>query len=89
MDGAGNLYGTTSQGGGSGNNGYGYGTVFKVDKTGTETVLHSFTGGADGASPGRGSLVRAAGNLYGTTTYGGNLSCNPPVGCGVVFKVTP
>jgi uncharacterized repeat protein (TIGR03803 family) len=45
MDTAGNLYGTTSAGGGTGNNGSGYGTVFSLDKTGKETILHSFTGG--------------------------------------------
>jgi uncharacterized repeat protein (TIGR03803 family) len=89
IDPAGNLYGTTSQGGGTGNNGYGYGTVFKLDATGKETILYSFTGGTDGRFPGYGSLVRAAGNLYGTTIYGGNLSCNPPKGCGVVFKLNP
>jgi uncharacterized repeat protein (TIGR03803 family) len=80
MDTAGNLYGTTYQGGGNGNGGDGYGTVFKVDKTGKETILHSFTGGTDGGFPGYGSLVRAAGNLYGTTILGGNLSCDPPEG---------
>jgi uncharacterized repeat protein (TIGR03803 family) len=86
-DAAGNLYGTTLYGGGDGCAGRGCGTVFMVDKTGKEIILHSFTGGTDGGSPG--DLVRAAGNLYGITKYGGNLSCNPPNGCGVVFKVTP
>jgi uncharacterized repeat protein (TIGR03803 family) len=77
-DGAGNLYGTTVNGGRSGK-----GTVFKVDTTGKETVLHSFAGtGGDGANP-YASLVRdAAGNLYGTTFLGGT-SCN----CGTIFKV--
>jgi uncharacterized repeat protein (TIGR03803 family) len=45
-DSAGNLYGTTYTGGASG-----AGVVFRVDKSGHETVLHSFTGGADGAIP--------------------------------------
>ena len=44
-DGAGNFYGTTSSGGPSG-----YGTVFKLDATGAETVLYSFTGGATNAA---------------------------------------
>jgi uncharacterized repeat protein (TIGR03803 family) len=79
----GNLYGTTWLGGTSN-----YGTVFKVDKTGKETVLHSFTGGADGGWPQLGYLVRdAAGNLYGTTWLGGDLSCRRSFGCGVVFKL--
>ena len=79
-DPAGNLYGTTY--GGFPN--YGYGTVFKVDRSGTETVLYTFTGGADGGKPLFVSLVRdAAGNLYGTTSVGGIG------GDGTVFKVDP
>src|SRR5271157_4984795 len=74
-DAQGNLYGTT-QGGGA----RGAGTVFKVDTTGKETVLYSFTGGADGAYPGAGLLRDAQGNLYGTTVYGGDLACTN--GCG-------
>ena len=71
---AGNLYGTT-QGGGlsSANCSYGApssntcGVIYKLDATGHQTVLYSFTGGADGGNP-SGNLVRdAAGNLYGTT----------------------
>jgi uncharacterized repeat protein (TIGR03803 family) len=76
-DSAGNLYGTT-YGGGASN----LGTVFKLDTTGTETVLHSFTGAPDGANP-TAALVRdAAGNLYGTTFAGGLAS-----GTGTVFKL--
>jgi uncharacterized repeat protein (TIGR03803 family) len=85
-DAAGTLYGTTSFGGA-----HGWGTVFKLDKTGTETVLHSFTGGADGGRTRGSGLVRdAAGNLYGTTFSGGSGSCQGSsygAGCGVVFKV--
>ena len=55
--------------------------MFKLDTTGTETVLHSFTGGADGGYP-VASLIRdSAGNLYGTTVYGCVLRA------GVVFKL--
>ena len=76
-DATGNLYGTTV-GGGS----HGYGTVFKVDPTGKETVLHSFTGTSDGGNP-YASLIRDAnGNLYGTTVAGGSH------GYGTVFKVS-
>ena len=64
-DTAGNFYGTTDSGGSTGK-----GTVFKVDTTGTETVLHSFTG-SDGENPEGGLLSDKAGNLYGTT-----LSCD-------------
>src|ERR1700675_846703 len=88
QDAAGNLYGTTYFGGA-----YGYGTVFKVDSTGHETVLYSFCPGGgsctDGASPSSGLIQDPAGNLYGTTYQGGN-SANPSYcdfGCGTVFKV--
>ena len=78
-DAKGNLYGTTSGGGASG-----YGTVFEVDQTGKESVLHSFSGGRkDGSGP-YGALVRdAKGNLYGTTYDGGTHRY------GVVFELTP
>jgi uncharacterized repeat protein (TIGR03803 family) len=76
-DSAGNLYGTTEFGGASN-----VGVVYKVDKTGKETVLHSFTGGADGSSPDYSGVIRdSAGNLYGTTNLGGSP------GEGVVYKV--
>jgi len=81
----GNLYGTTYLGGA-----YGKGTVFKLEPTGKETILHNFTAtGGDGASPAAGLLRDAKGNLYGTTQSGGDLSCNAPSGCGIVFKLTP
>src|SRR5271166_3879137 len=90
----GNLYGTTFNGGDlSACNGSGCGTVFKVDKSGKETVLYSFTGGTDGAYPATGLLRDETGNVYGTTVMGGDLSgfCPgfPAPGCGVVFKVDP
>jgi uncharacterized repeat protein (TIGR03803 family) len=78
-DAQGNLYGTTSQGGSS----FVFGTVFRLDQNGNETVLDTFTGGLDGKYP-QGNLVRdAAGNLYGTAELGGSL------GFGTVFKVAP
>ncbi len=81
----GNLYGTTHGGGllncvGSGP---GCGVVFKLDTTGTETVLHSFSGGADGARLNGGLVQDKAGNLYGTTSQNGAS------GVGTVFKLTP
>jgi uncharacterized repeat protein (TIGR03803 family) len=78
-DSAGNLYGTTSSGGGAAS----AGVVFKVDAAGSETVLYTFTGGADGGSPTAGVIRDAAGNLYGTTSGGG------APGLGVVFKLDP
>ena len=76
-DGQGNLYGTTNTGGV-----FGVGTVFRVDATGNETVLYSFTGtGSDGKSPYAGVVRDAQGNLYGTTESGGTSNV------GTVFKV--
>ncbi len=77
-DAAGNLYGTTFQGGASSN-----GTVFKVDSAGNETVLHSFTGGLDGGTPYGGLIRDKAGNLYGATYSGGASNL------GTVFKMDP
>jgi uncharacterized repeat protein (TIGR03803 family) len=65
----------------------GCGVIFRLDATG-ETVLHSFTGGSDGGFP---TVVigDGAGNLYGSTSAGGDLSCDPTLGygCGVLFKL--
>jgi uncharacterized repeat protein (TIGR03803 family) len=84
-DTAGNLYGTTSAGGTSGQ-----GTVFRIDTSGKESVLYSFTGGSDGGTPEAALIRDSVGNLYGTTANGGNLvNCNltDSAGCGVVFKL--
>jgi uncharacterized repeat protein (TIGR03803 family) len=85
-DAAGNLYGTTGQGG---SYGYGYGTVFKIDTNGKETVLHNFAGGADGAEPRAAPILDAAGNLYGTTSDGGTGQCYNGFqnGCGTVYEI--
>jgi uncharacterized repeat protein (TIGR03803 family) len=94
FDGAGNLYGVTDFGGNSGcQDGQGCGVVFKLtpnaDGSWKEQVLHAFTGGKDGASPIAKLVFDAEGNLYGTTYFGWNSSCNGGLGCGVVFKLTP
>jgi uncharacterized repeat protein (TIGR03803 family) len=85
-DSKGNLYGTTTGGGA-----FGWGTVYKVSAEGTETVLYSFTGKADGGGPQSALIEDAEGNLYGTTESGGitgvDTVCGNPPGCGVVFKV--
>jgi uncharacterized repeat protein (TIGR03803 family) len=87
-DSKGNLYGTTIFGGTSACNGGGCGTIFKLDPSGKETVLHSFTGGSDGAFPYAGLTFDASGNLYGTAGFGG-AKCYGSNTCGVVFKLTP
>jgi len=81
-----NFYGTTYFGGDTACPG-GCGTVFEVSNTGKETVLHRFTGGADGGNPIAGVIRDADGNLYGTTTVGGDVGACPPDGCGVVFRL--
>ena len=81
-DSSGNLYGTTYEGGL-----HSAGTVFKLDSAGHETILYNFSGVPDGANP-LGALIRdAAGNLYGTTNFGGSAACGEGGGCGVIYKV--
>jgi len=82
-DAEGNLYGTCFSGGASN-----LGLVFKLSPSGQLSVLHSFAGGADGASPTNGVVLDAAGNIYGTTPSGGTAS---QIGAqeGVVFKLAP
>ena len=77
----GTLYGTTSQGGASGN-----GTVFEVSTAGVARVLYSFKGGKDGSGP-LGSLVNVKGMLYGATSAGGGSGCSMS-GCGTIFTVS-
>jgi len=86
-DGEGNLYGVTSDGGTAegGKCHFGCGVVFKVSTTGKETVLHAFTGGADGGNPITPLLMDKARNLYGVTFGAGDSSCTG--GCGVVFRL--
>ena len=75
-DKAGNLYGTTTMGGSAN-----AGVVFKLDPSGTETVLHNFIGGTDGTTPTGGLLEDKAGNFYGTASQGGTSNA------GVVFEI--
>jgi uncharacterized repeat protein (TIGR03803 family) len=82
IDQKGTLYGTTTSGGGTGCNGAGCGTVFKITTKGKETVLYSFAGGADGGTPLAGVIMQGA-ELYGTTFGGG------AAGFGTVFKLKP
>jgi uncharacterized repeat protein (TIGR03803 family) len=92
FDDLGNLYGTTYGGGTSG-----WGTVFELTPTAggswSETILHDFNDdGTDGAALNDGLIFDTAGNLYGTTQYGGsNFTCggHGPIGCGTVFELSP
>jgi len=81
FDAAGNLYGTTVNGGA-----YGYGAIYELTPSGsgwTETILYSFTSGTDGANPYAGVIFDQEGNLYGATGVGGSG------GGGTVFELSP
>jgi len=78
LDSAGNLYGTTAYGGEKN-----FGTVFKLDTAGKETVLYAFNGGTDGENPLSNPVRDATGNLYGTTNIGGAGAS------GTIFRVDP
>ena len=83
----GTLYGTTSQGGTNGEycGSGGCGTVFSITASGSESVLHFFTNGKDGALP-RG-LVVVKGSLYGTTFRGGDSTCKNGEQCGIIYRL--
>jgi uncharacterized repeat protein (TIGR03803 family) len=66
LDSSGNLYGTTTAGGA-----HGLGTVYKVSSGGQESVLYSFAGGKDGATPKSNLVIDSSGDIWGTTTAGG------------------
>jgi hypothetical protein len=103
-DSAGNLYGTTLDGGNTNAEcgvyfgTAGCGVVFKLSPAANgswkETVLHTFTGGKDGGLPVGGVVLDSAGNLYGSAFFGGDKEPNcsyggDSVGCGVVYKLSP
>jgi uncharacterized repeat protein (TIGR03803 family) len=90
-DSAGNIYGVTGVGGDLGcGSPYtnGCGLVFKIDTHGNFSVLHTFEGIPDGWLP-YSLVIDTAGNLYGTTAWGGIAGCGPGpgYGCGTVFKI--
>jgi hypothetical protein len=95
LDQAGNLYGTTTEGGTGNCSGYGCGTIFELSPVSgggwTEQVLYSFTGtGGDGTLPAAALILDAARNLFGTTAFGGTGSCAGFFpGCGTVFELSP
>jgi len=93
LDPQGSLYGTTHFGGKPQCDGVdeGCGVVFKLERGGKETVLHDFTGGADGGAPSAGLTIDESGNLYGSTLFGGDRSCaiGSGDGCGVIFRLSP
>jgi uncharacterized repeat protein (TIGR03803 family) len=93
FDGSGNLYSTTSSGGGTACfSNIGCGTAFELSPNGsrgwTETILYSFLGGNDGRSPYSGVIFDQSGHSYGTTSAGGGTGCGNDYGCGVVFEIS-
>ena len=105
LDNSGNLYGTTSDGGGGscldGNGFYvtGCGTVFTLTSPApgqtrwTKKTLNRFTGGTDGGRPKGKLLLDKSGALFGTTFQGGTGTCTDPylhvIHCGVAYKLSP
>ncbi len=90
LDAAGNIYGESS----GGNSSCGCGLVFELspNKSGKYTgkIVHTFNGGVRGSDPSGGLVLDEAGNLYGTTSFGGQASCLPANGgCGVAFRLSP
>jgi uncharacterized repeat protein (TIGR03803 family) len=85
MDAAGNIYGTTGNGGASG-----FGTVYQLtqnpDGSWGESLIHNFSGTPDGIGPSAELIFDAAGNIYGTTVVGGSDNTS---GDGVVFELSP
>lgn len=94
-DSAGNLYGTTNNGGSSANCQLSCGTVFELSPPAvrgnewTYTILHTFQGGNDGANPQTTLVLDSAGNLWGATTAGGTGDCSTigQSGCGTIFEL--
>ncbi len=98
MDGAGNLYGTASQGGNKDLHCHvdtldGCGTAFRLTRSGsgwTFHLLYEFIGLADGAPPSSRIVFGPDGALYGTALYGGDYNCDAGwAGCGVVYRLSP
>jgi uncharacterized repeat protein (TIGR03803 family) len=103
IDGSGNLYGVTQQGGtgfiAGGGCPYGCGTVYELSPTEnggwTQSTLYNFGASSnDGVYPGTPLTLDANGNLYGTAPHGGpsqdpNCDIDPPIGCGVVYELSP
>jgi len=89
FDGAGNLYGSTREGGDVGE-GLGNGVLFEVSPNAsswTERVLYAFTGGTDGGEPDN-IISDSAGNLYGATAVGGSSTACRGYSCGAVFELS-
>jgi hypothetical protein len=92
LDSAGNIFGTTYNGGlRICNQGFPCGVVYELQHTESgwvETVIHSFDY-ADGADPVGGLVMDSAGNLYGVTPFGGQRRLDPYEPTGTIFELSP
>lgn len=84
LDKHGNLVGTAITGGA-----HGFGVVYRITNGGKFKVLYSFASGNDGQYPQARVIEDNAGNLYGTTDFGGGIGCSDASGCGTIFKLAP
>jgi uncharacterized repeat protein (TIGR03803 family) len=89
LDSNGNLFGNISYGGdpSCGFNGNGCGVVYEVQANGKFRVLYTFTSLADGIEPISSPVIDSQGNLFGTAGLGGDLTCDHPDGCGLVYEL--
>ena len=83
LDKEGNVYGTTLSGGA-----FNQGVLYKVNASGGFIILHTFVYDATGGEPFAGPTLDSGGNLYGSTSAGGDFTCSKsyPSGCGVVYE---
>ncbi len=89
LDEKGNLYGTTRLGEGFPGAVYKLTPPTKPGAAWSETTLHAFQGGDDGANPIANLVFDDKGNLYGTTEWGGGVGCTQDSGCGVAYELSP
>jgi len=89
LDAKGNLFGNTMYGGDSSCTyfGPGCGVIYEVKANGTFLVLYTFTSLKQGGQAIGSPVIDSKGNLFGTTQWGGNFSCNTEVGCGTVYEL--
>ncbi|MGA7356367.1 MAG: choice-of-anchor tandem repeat GloVer-containing protein [Candidatus Cybelea sp.] len=91
MDATGSLYGTAQNYGNTNCNkrggNPGCGTVFKLNAQRKFKLLHVFAGSPDGGVPSENLILDQKDDVYGTTSFGGDSSCNGGYSCGVVFEV--
>jgi uncharacterized repeat protein (TIGR03803 family) len=92
MDANGNLYGSAQNYGDLSCNkrggNPGCGTIFEMTPARKFMMLHSFGGSPDGATPSESLTLDKKGDIYGTTSFGGDQSCNGGYSCGVVFEIS-